>query len=370
MSRSGDAGTTWETINNGISPRDVGSSEIKNIAINSNGTIFIGYAKNFPSTLVYRSTDNGSNWVLAQTGIQGGEILGLTIDDSGYVYASTDWQGVYKSTNDGDSWFSIGNTTSASGGKLAFNSFGDLFLASWGGGVWKLPHGDTVWVNITGSIYPYVDCIFIGSNDYIYAAKNRSTDNGATWTSLNIPVNNVYSYAENSAGHLFCGTYNYGGGVFRSTDYGDTWEAINSGLPTQDVRCVAVDADDYLYAGPWGYSLYKTTTSTVTSAEDIRFTPANFYLEQNYPNPFNPTTKIKYTVPQDEKRETRNVTLKVYDILGNEIATLVNDYKPAGSYEVEFSGHSDEGQNLTSGVYFYRLQAGSFIETKKMVLLK
>jgi len=72
-----------------------------------------------------------------------------------------------------------------------------------------------------------------------------------------------------------------------------------------------------------------------------------------------------------------NVTLKVYDILGNEVATLVNEEKPAGEYEVEFNGHSDEGQNLPagrqglpSGVYFFQLKAGSFIQTKKMVLLK
>ena len=63
-------------------------------------------------------------------------------------------------------------------------------------------------------------------------------------------------------------------------------------------------------------------------------------------------------------------TLKIYDVLGNEVATLVDEYKPAGTYEVEFSGHSDEGQNLSSGVYFYQLKAGEFVETKKMVLMK
>jgi len=64
------------------------------------------------------------------------------------------------------------------------------------------------------------------------------------------------------------------------------------------------------------------------------------------------------------------VTLKIYDILGNEVATLVNEYKPAGTYEVEFNSHSDEGQNLSSGVYYYQLKSGSFISTKKMILLK
>jgi hypothetical protein len=92
---------------------------------------------------------------------------------------------------------------------------------------------------------------------------------------------------------------------------------------------------------------------------------SNFNLSQNYPNPFNPTTTIKYSIPK-----LNFVTIKIYDLLGCEVATLVNEEKPAGTYEIEFNGHSDEGQNLTSGVYFYKLRAGKYVETKKMVLLK
>jgi hypothetical protein len=89
-----------------------------------------------------------------------------------------------------------------------------------------------------------------------------------------------------------------------------------------------------------------------------------FKLEQNFPNPFNPNTVISYRLPV-----TSNVTLNVYDILGNEIATLVNEEKPAGEYEVEFQSIVGSRQ-LTSGIYFYQLKAGSFIQTKKMILLK
>jgi murein tripeptide amidase MpaA len=112
--------------------------------------------------------------------------------------------------------------------------------------------------------------------------------------------------------------------------------------------------------------------------------PLEFSLEQNYPNPFNPTTKIKYTIPtppssaplvKGESKAGGFITLKIYDVLGNEIATLVNEEKPAGSYEVEFSaiGGSASGGNaysLPSGIYFYKLEAGKFSETKKMILLK
>ena len=97
--------------------------------------------------------------------------------------------------------------------------------------------------------------------------------------------------------------------------------------------------------------------------------PTEFLLEQNYPNPFNPMTKIKFTIGSNViasgAKQSQFVTLKVYDILGNEIATLVNEEKPAGEYEVEF-----DASNIPSGVYFYKLQAGNYKETKKMLLLK
>jgi len=92
---------------------------------------------------------------------------------------------------------------------------------------------------------------------------------------------------------------------------------------------------------------------------------SNFNLFQNYPNPFNPSTRIRWQSPIGCWQ-----TLKVYDILGNEVATLINEYKPAGNYEIEFNGHSDDGRNLPSGVYFYQLRAGDFVQTKKMILLQ
>ena len=93
--------------------------------------------------------------------------------------------------------------------------------------------------------------------------------------------------------------------------------------------------------------------------------PTEYTLFQNYPNPFNPSTKIRYSIPQSS-----NVVIKVFDILGNEIETLVNEQKPAGTYEAEFYSHSGEVRNLPSGVYFYQLKAGDFVETKKMIVIK
>ena len=100
---------------------------------------------------------------------------------------------------------------------------------------------------------------------------------------------------------------------------------------------------------------------TYTEVGDVDYLPNDFRLMQNYPNPFNPSTKIEYRT-----RNSGHIEIKVYNVLGHEVATLVNEEKPAGKYEVEFSATGD----LTSGVYFYQLKAGYYIETKKMLLIK
>ncbi len=107
-------------------------------------------------------------------------------------------------------------------------------------------------------------------------------------------------------------------------------------------------------------TLYFTNELTGIGEERGSLIPTEYRLEQNYPNPFNPSTVISYQLPVGG-----DVTLKVYDILGNEIATLVEEYKPSGRYEVEFNA-----SELPSGVYFYQLKAGNYIETKKMILIK
>jgi aminopeptidase N len=112
--------------------------------------------------------------------------------------------------------------------------------------------------------------------------------------------------------------------------------------------------------------ILKDVLSIVLGIEDENV-PVEFSLAQNYPNPFNPSTKIKYSIPFVETHRDASllVTLKVYDVLGNEIETLVNEEKPAGNYEITWNA-----VNLPSGVYFYQLKAGDFIKTKKMILLK
>lgn len=117
---------------------------------------------------------------------------------------------------------------------------------------------------------------------------------------------------------------------------------------------------------------WEQASGFITDIREVRnnILPKEYYLYQNYPNPFNPSTTIKYSIPTSEF-----VSLKVYDLLGNEVVILVNEEKPNGVYEVEFSatGGSTSGgnaYNLSSGIYFYTLKAGKFSETKKLILMK
>ncbi|MEE9431281.1 MAG: M1 family aminopeptidase [Melioribacteraceae bacterium] len=108
--------------------------------------------------------------------------------------------------------------------------------------------------------------------------------------------------------------------------------------------------------------------SNALSVDSENNLPIEFSLSQNYPNPFNPTTVIQYKLPRNEKRETKNemhVQLKIYDVLGNEVSTLVHNKQQPGNYEVKF-----DASNLSSGVYYYQLKAGQFSETRKMILLR
>ncbi|TAK56124.1 MAG: T9SS type A sorting domain-containing protein [Bacteroidetes bacterium] len=131
------------------------------------------------------------------------------------------------------------------------------------------------------------------------------------------------------------------------------FNGANAPLPTADTL--------YLYTKK-GFSMFDTIRvfGVTTGIGDNPQLPNGYSLEQNYPNPFNPSTVIRYSLPV-----ANHVLLKIYDILGREIATLVNETKPAGSYNVTW-----DASGLPSGIYFYRMQAGSFIQNKKLLLIK
>lgn len=149
-------------------------------------------------------------------------------------------------------------------------------------------------------------------------------------------------------------------------DNNGTVVAVNNKTSSNPFTLIAPSAGTYtVNAGFKNPSKQWGTTSAVinitgTDESLIDISPTNFKLYNNYPNPFNPSTKIRYAIPQ-----TAFAVLKVYSITGQEVATLINEEKTPGVYEVNF-----DATKLSSGVYIYRLQAGSFIDVKEMVLLK
>ncbi len=142
-----------------------------------------------------------------------------------------------------------------------------------------------------------------------------------------------------------------------NTSLGDTIVTLFNNAQTQNFQFQVIGNPQSIVFDPGNWILKNPTT--ITDVEDFNI-PFQFSLEQNYPNPFNPSTTIEYTIP-----ESGIVTLKIYDVLGKEVATLVNGQNDAGKHKVEF-----DATGFNSGVYFYRIENGSSIETKKLVLLK
>jgi len=198
----------------------------------------------------------------------------------------------------------------------------------------------------------------------------RTTDAGANWQSISsnlpdAPVNDIIVDPD-SAGRLFVAT---DVGVFVSDSLGDSWNYLGENLPNSPITDLVLhNPTRTLIAATFGRSMYSINLTPVTNIKNEIAVINNFILYQNYPNPFNPVTKIKYEIPiviASRTKQSQIVTLKVYNVLGKEVTTLVNEEKPAGTYEIEFNA-----TGLPSGIYFYQLREGSFTETKKMVLLR
>jgi hypothetical protein len=150
------------------------------------------------------------------------------------------------------------------------------------------------------------------------------------------------------------------GSVFLSTDAGASWSEVNSGMPESAIQCLSARGGN-IFAGTWARGVWRRTLSEITSvASTADRLPVSFALRQNYPNPFNPSTTIRFALPHRS-----HVTLTVYNTLGQQVAQLVNSDIAAGYHEVQFNA-----SNLASGVYFYRMQAGSYVETKSLCLIK
>ena len=184
-------------------------------------------------------------------------------------------------------------------------------------------------------------------------------------------VSGYYQFHPNSANVvLSVYAYYFGGGLLLGTGYVDITNAATSYTQfsfnvslsgTPDSLMLQLELIGEVASNIGSYALVDQLSLGGTSdVEPINFNPSDFSLKQNYPNPFNPSTTIEFSIPQESF-----VELKVYDVLGNEVITLANDYYPAGNYKADFNG-----DDLTSGIYIAKMTAGDFIQTRKMILIK
>jgi hypothetical protein len=198
------------------------------------------------------------------------------------------------------------------------------------------------------------------------------TDNGETWSGNNtVPwlsgFVSITKMAITPLNGVFCGTNSFG--IFTSTNLGSSWTNNSTGIPFyfngnrnvySTISGFAFDESGFIYASTTEDGLFKSNASTVSVSNISGSVPDKFSLNQNYPNPFNPSTNIEFGLPRRSQ-----VKLRVFDITGREVAAPVDQVLDAGNYKIFF----DAG-NLTSGVYFYRLQTDSFVETRKMIIVK
>ena len=358
---------------------------------------------------VLHSTNNGSTWNVVNDGLTNLNVIAIGVSGSN-IFAGTWWGGVFMSTNNGTNWNMV-DTVFTEDLRAFVAADTNLFVGAgvWGsasGGIFRSTNDGSSWTSVNSGLTNIdVHALCISRNETndinIFAGTSggifRSSNNGTNWQAVNTGLTNsdVYCFAV-SGTNIFAGTRD---GVFLSTNNGSSWKEVNEGLMNTNISALAVTADNIFagtstvwFSGPYGQGVWRRALSEViTSIDEVALEiPKNFILYQNYPNPFNPTTKIKYSIPSSvivsEARQSQEITsvtsfprndnvtvqLKVYDVLGREVTTLVNETKQPGKYEVEFNASS-----LSSGIYFYQLkavpfgrQAGEFIQTKKMILLK
>ena len=393
--RSSDNGTTWVQLKNGLEGK-LAFNTVYVISAISDSSMFLGGSGNF-----LKSTDGGNSWNESFSTPYASSIASR---DSN-VFVATGGS-ILKSTDNGNSWNSVLNPPDSwfeavlitkTGTVLAGDGNGDPQGRA--GGIWRSPYGGDYlsWSRSNDGLIGMIGTIGDGTLDsngnmaangyniwgfacdtssgIVYAATDgegifRSDNDGESWMQVKgkTPMPMYASAVLSINGRVFAafhhdiGTGIMGeGGFYFSDDSGNTWQEINLnevGPYPVSVNCLYPYGKDRILVGTDG-GVY-IVQSTITAVSPTPSIVSTFHLSQNYPNPFNPTTTIQFSV---QKRSL--VVLKVYNILGQEVKTLVQGEMSPGSHEIMFDGSS-----LPSGTYIYRLSAGNYTETKKMMLLK
>ncbi|HUI31641.1 MAG TPA: T9SS type A sorting domain-containing protein [Candidatus Acidoferrales bacterium] len=368
--KSSDNGNTWVCIDSGLTTSDITS------ILATGGMLYVGcygnianatYGMHGSGSGVYISTDQGTNWKKADSSLADTNIYTFARIDS-VVFAGTWGGGIYMSSDSGDSWVEANNGLTNSYVRTIASDGKRIFAGTWGDGIFYSDDYGQSWTQSNlgiNNLFVYnilVDSpnVYMGNTEGVYF----SNDDGFSWSLRDSGLTTTYINTFVILNpDLFVGTS--GQGVFVSLDNGTSWTAIDTGLTDGYIYCF-VENGSKLFAGSSNGEIWSLPISAMMAkVTDIRkksqqAMPGKFSLSQNYPNPFNPTTVISYTVPADGM-----VTLTVYDALGREVRTLVSANQTVGQYKVTF-----EGTRVASGMYFYQLRCGTYISTRKMLLMK
>ena len=307
---------------------------------------------------ILKTTNGGSEWSEINTNIQenfndvyfADENNGIIVGDEGIII---------RTTNGGENWNTCTSNTTDYLYSVCFSDVGNGWAAGDNGTILKTTDGGITWnPQNSGTTEDLYDLCFINPDIGFAACRYglflKTTDGGTTWNSQtmsDISYANI-SFMDNKNG-LLVNRYS----ILRTEDGGQNWIPQKIGT-TNRLYSVSKAGNRWIVVGNNGVMIRSSFGEV--GVKDKNKIPYTFELNQNYPNPFNPGTKISYSIPQ-----ASFITLTVYDLLGKEVATLVNEDKPAGTYEIMFNA-----EGLSSGIYFYQLNSGKFIETKKMILLR
>ncbi len=313
-------------------------------------------------------------WVLTYPYPTGNNLYSIALIDSNNAITVGRYGTILKTTNGGNSWIKQLDCSKDTLNAVQFMNQYTGYIAGTEGSspvkgiIYKTTNRGINWVRIIASENYDIKSIYFLDPNTGYAGGVgysgsilKTTNGGINWslisTSTGISIISLY-FANNNTGYI-TGNPSDTIKIYKTTNGGANWIELPRPI-TPELHDIEFLTPDEGFICGFGGAILKTSIGGIIVGSNIESNqfPTSFSLSQNYPNPFNPVTKIKYDVPS-------NVKIIVYDILGREIETLVNETKKPGSYEVTW-----DGSRYASGVYFYRLITDEFIETKKMVLIK
>jgi len=308
---------------------------------------------------MFFSSDTGKNWTQVNNGFTDLGVYALdTIGTN--IFAGTFEGSVFLTTNNGTSWKNVSNGLNHNPVNALAVS-GNIIFAGVIGGVYFSTNNGTNWTQVNnGLMNTQIQALAVMGNN-LFASTNLgvfiSTNNGTNWTQVNngLTTPNIWCFITTGT-NIFAAS----NGVFLSTNYGTNWVPVNDGgLPLNDLSCFAINGNNiFVGTGEW---IWKRPLSELVGVfKDINDLPKNFTLSQNYPNPFNPTTKIDFEIPSEGY-----TVIKLYDLLGNEVSTLLKEIKKAGYYSIILNA-----SYLPSGMYLCKMQSGIFVSVKKLMLTK